>query len=74
MTPLEFDFDQLTFFADDDEVDDEFEDDEDSDFDTDEDNDEDDEDESDDDDVETWQVHTVARISAKSRPLLDFRF
>ena len=74
MTALALDFDQLTLFADDDEVDDDFDDDEDSDVDTDEDNDEDDEDESDDDDVETWQVHTAARISAKSRPLLDFRF
>jgi hypothetical protein len=72
MTALAFDLDRLTFFADDDDIDD----DEDSDFDTDEDNDDsddDEDDESDEDDVETWQVHAVARISAKARPWLDFQ-
>ena len=76
MNALEFD--RVPFFADDDEVDDDLDDDEESDFDTDEDNDDDDDDdeddESDDDDVETWQVHAVARISPKASPWLDFRF
>ena len=60
----------------DDESDD-LDDDEDDFFDTDEDEEDDDEDADDDDeedDVETWQVHTSAQISAKARPWLDFRF
>jgi len=74
MNELELDVDREPFFADDDEVDDDLDDDEESDFDTDEDNDDDEDEDSDDDDVETWQVHAVARISAKASPWLDFRF
>ena len=59
----------------DDDSDDDPDDDEDDFFDTDEDDDEDtDDDDEEEDDVETWQVHSSARISAKARPWLDFRF
>ena len=58
----------------DDESDDELDDDEDDFNDTDEDDDEDADDDEEEDDVETWQVHTSAQISAKARPWLDFRF
>lgn len=58
----------------DDESDDDLDDDEDDFFDTDEDDDEDADDDDEEDDVETWQVHSSARISAKARPWLDFRF
>ena len=56
------------------EIDDDVDDDEDDFSDTDEDDDEDDDDDNEEDDVETWQVHTAAQISAKARPWLDFRF
>ena len=60
----------------DDESDDDLDDDEDDFSDTDEedDDDEDADDDDEEDDVETWQVHTSAQISAKARPWLDFRF
>ena len=58
----------------DDEGDDDLDDDDDDFFDTDEDDDEDAEDDEDDEDVETWQVHRSAQISAKVRPWLDFQF
>jgi hypothetical protein len=58
----------------DDEGDDDLDDDDDDFFDTDEDDDEDAEDDDDEEDVETWQVHSSAQISAKARPWLDFQF
>jgi hypothetical protein len=58
----------------DDEGDDDLDDDDDDFFDTDEDDDEDGEDDDDEEDVETWQVHSSAQISAKARPWLDFPF
>jgi hypothetical protein len=58
----------------DDESDEDLDDDDDDFFDTDEDDDEDADDDDEEEDVETWQVHSSARISAKARPWLDFRF
>ncbi len=75
MNAFACDVDRVMIYVDDDDIDDPDDDDE-SDFDTDEDNEDnedDEDDDSDEDDVETWQVHTSARISAKSRPWLDFR-
>jgi len=58
----------------DDDSDDDLDDDDDDFSDTDEDEDEDADDDDEEEDVETWQVHTSAQISAKARPWLDFRF
>ena len=52
----------------DDDSDDDLDDDDDDFSDTDEDEDEDADDDDEEEDVETWQVHTSAQISAKARP------